>query len=135
MARLVTSARYRSPKKGYIHLSRAYRRVSIVVCSSGLRLRLERDCSQISPCSLKVMLEVLSRNVCVGAGTRRELRNSLARLFSRLFCALCRLWMRTERGHRVFSSYYRIQIPAKSPLSSLWTPPFERACFRHGLLV
>src|SRR5260370_22718660 len=65
MARLVTSARYRSPKKGYIHLSRAYRRVSIVVCSSGLRLRLERDCSQISPCSLKVMLEGLSRNVCV----------------------------------------------------------------------
>src|SRR5258708_40192807 len=65
MARLVASDRYHSPKKGYIHLSRAYRRVSIVVCSSGLRLRLERDCSQISPCSLKVMLEVLSRNVCV----------------------------------------------------------------------
>src|SRR5258708_35804696 len=65
MARLVTSARYHSPKKGYIHLSRAYRRVSIVVCSSGLRLRLERDCSQISPCSLKEMLEALSRNVCV----------------------------------------------------------------------
>jgi hypothetical protein len=38
---------------------------SIVVCSSGLRLRLERDCSQISPWSLKVMLEVLSRKVCV----------------------------------------------------------------------
>jgi transposase len=39
----------------------------------------------------------------LGAGTPRELRNRLARLFSRLFCALCRLWMRTERGHRVFS--------------------------------
>jgi transposase len=38
----------------------------------------------------------------LGAGTPRELRNRLARLFSRLFCALCRLWMHTERGHRVF---------------------------------
>src|SRR6516225_4742806 len=65
MARLVMSARCRSPKKGYIHLSRAYRRLSIVVCSSGLRLRLARDWSQISPCSLKVMYEVLSRKVCM----------------------------------------------------------------------
>src|SRR5260370_36370711 len=65
MARLVMSARYRSPKKGYIHLSRAYRRLSIVVCSRGLRLRLARDWSQISPCSLKVMFEVLSRKVCL----------------------------------------------------------------------
>src|SRR6201988_2297160 len=39
----------------------------------------------------------------LGAGTPRELRNRLARLFSRLFCALCRLWMQTERGHRIFS--------------------------------
>src|SRR5256712_8418780 len=38
----------------------------------------------------------------LGSGTPRELRNRLARLFSQLFCALCRLWMRTERGHRVF---------------------------------
>src|SRR6266404_4404938 len=39
----------------------------------------------------------------LGAGTPRELRNRLARLFSRLFGALCRLWMRTERGNSVFS--------------------------------
>jgi transposase len=38
----------------------------------------------------------------LGAGTPRELRNRLARLVSRLFCALCRSWMPTERGHRVF---------------------------------
>jgi len=38
----------------------------------------------------------------LGAGTPRELRNRLARLLSRLFCGLCRLWMPTERGHRVF---------------------------------
>ena len=39
----------------------------------------------------------------LGAGTPRELRNRLARLFSRLFGALCQLWMRTERGNSVFS--------------------------------
>src|SRR6266852_4890501 len=39
----------------------------------------------------------------LGAGTPRELRNRLARLFSRLFGALCRLWMGTERGNSVFS--------------------------------
>src|ERR1700730_9314601 len=38
----------------------------------------------------------------LGAGTPRELRNRLAKHFWRLFCALCRLWMRTQRGHRVF---------------------------------
>jgi len=39
----------------------------------------------------------------LGAGTPRELRNRLARLFSRLFGALCQLWMHTERGNSVFS--------------------------------
>src|SRR5712692_1301434 len=38
----------------------------------------------------------------LGAGTPRELRNRLARLFSRLFGGLCQLWMRTERGNSVF---------------------------------
>ena len=39
----------------------------------------------------------------LGAGTPRELRNRLARLFSRLFGALCQLMMHTERGNSVFS--------------------------------
>src|SRR5437762_4280620 len=39
----------------------------------------------------------------LGAGTPRQLRSRLARLFSRLFGALCQLWMRTERGNSVFS--------------------------------
>jgi transposase len=39
----------------------------------------------------------------LGAGTPRELRNRLARIFSRLLCAPCQLWMRTERGNSVFS--------------------------------
>jgi hypothetical protein len=38
----------------------------------------------------------------LGAGTPREPRYRLTRLFSRLFCAVCQLWMQTERGHRVF---------------------------------
>jgi hypothetical protein len=39
----------------------------------------------------------------LGAGTPRELRNRLARIFSRLLCVPCQLWMRTERGNSVFS--------------------------------
>src|SRR3989440_1856280 len=79
------NVRYRSPKKGYIHLSRAYRRVSIVVCSRGLRLRLARDWSQISPCSLKVMFEVLSRKVCM------ELMPSFSRFSAAFRSAIVRV--------------------------------------------
>src|SRR5215469_17422954 len=64
MATLWIFASSLSPKNGHIHLSRAYRRLSIVVCSRGLRLRLARDLSQISACCLKVMFEVDSMKVC-----------------------------------------------------------------------
>src|ERR1700756_3092282 len=40
----------------------------------------------------------------LGAGTPRELRNRLARLFQQLFCLLGRLWMRTDRSNSVLSS-------------------------------
>jgi len=40
----------------------------------------------------------------LGAGTPRELRNRLARLFSQLFCLLGRLWMPTHSANPVLSS-------------------------------
>ena len=69
----------------------------------------------------------------LGAGTPRELRNQLASLFQQLFCMLGQLWTPTNRANSDFSSL-GLSAPAESPLSSLWAPPFEQTCFRHGLL-
>jgi len=58
----------------------------------------------------------------LGAGTPRELRNRLGRLFSRLFCTLCQLGMHKERGNSVFSPFgFRCQ----------WNRRYLRYRLRH----